>query len=336
MKEGGDWRPLLTEDELRAKLNSMLASGFTERGNMFLPTTALYNKLHSNLGLHEVFIAMCRWLGVKPRQVTVVFSQAGKRLPPLYADGSITIDHRCKDHPYMVGALLAIAAIMYYADHYSHDTPDIEFTEFATIETGLGLWVVNGLRPKNKHSHAVYQVVKGLWLHKGGLALSRYSPELYAHSVAQFAHANHILPETYLPSVSAQNRYLFPAMTTSHSTSSLPEPRAIVAQRKAARQLWLRYFIVATIVASIVCFGLYFWQDSRPDVSVEEQQSEQSLAVIKKSLEACQDQVVQQQNNFDPNDLFLTREIDATKNRCKSLLNEYNYALNQHEHLYGN
>lgn len=335
MKSGGEKRPLLTDDELRAKLNSLLASGFTERGNIMLPNTALYNKLHANLGLHEVFMQMCRWLGVKPRQVTVVFSQPNKP-QPLFANNSITIDYRCKDHPYVAGGLLAIAAIMYYCDHFSNEVPDMEFVEFATIETGLGLWVVNGLRPKSKRSHALYQVVKGLWLHKEGLALARYTPELYAHTVAQFAHTNHIPPETYLPSISAQNRYLLPNIATAHSPRSLPEPQALVAHRHAARQLWLKYILVSAVLASIVCFGLYFWQSNRPVKSAAELQSEQSLAVIKQSLDACQKLATQQQNDFDPNDLFLTRQIDATKNRCKSLLNEYNYALNQHEDLYKN
>lgn len=327
-------QPLLTDDELRTQLVATLKSGFVEHGNMFLPTTALYNRLHTNQGLHTVFMDMCRWLGLKPGQVTVTFSGPKHTASDLYKSNTVTIDKQCKDHPYAAGALLAFAAIMYYHDHYNDKVPTMDFVEFASIETGLGVWIINGLRPKTKNHRAVYNTVKGLWLHNDGLALTRYNPELYAHNVAQYAHQNHIAEETYIPSISPSHQYLLPAMATQKTNRSLPEPTIILKHRTAARQLWLRYVIIAAIFASIISFGLYFWHSNDPAVSAQQQQSEQALGVIKQSLTACQDKAIDQQNKFDPNDLFMARQIDATKARCKSLLNEYNYALNQHQSLY--
>ncbi len=181
-------QPLLTDDELRAHLSATLKSGFVEHGNMFLPTTAQYNELHTNYGLHAVFIDMCRWLGLKPTQITVAFSGPKHPIGDLYKDGIVTIDAQCRDYPYATGAFLAFAVLMYYHDHYTGQVPSMDFVEFASIETGLGLWVINGLRPKAKHHRTVYHTIKGLWLHADGLGLERYSSELYAHNVAQYAH----------------------------------------------------------------------------------------------------------------------------------------------------
>lgn len=327
-------QPLLTDEELRAKLASVLKSGFVEHGNVSIPTTTLYNKLHDDDGLKSVFMELCRWLGLKPGKLTVRYSQTSHANQPLYQNHVVTIDKQFANHPYIAGALLVFAVLEYYCDRYDVTGIDSEFIEFASIETGLGIWVINGLRPKSKRHAAIYHIVRGQWAHKDGISLQRYTAELYAHHVARYAHNNHIMAEEYLPGISAAHRYLLPTVATEKSSRTLPEPVAITKHRATIRQAWIRYSLLAIILASSITFGLYFWYSRHPVVNVRQREDEKALRVMKTSLDACIKKASDQQSTYDPNDLFMTRQVDITKSRCESLRNEYNYALRQYEMLY--
>ena len=322
---------LLTDEEIRTYLRTILHRGFTQYGNMSVPTTAQYNVLGTNEGLKEVFNDLCRWLGTKPSGVTVAY---GDMTQPLYRDHTITIPTSYASHPLAVGGLLAMATMTYYLERYGHTTPAQNVVEFATIETGLGLWVLNGLPLRAKHRHSIYHVLRGHDAHHIGVPLEHYTATLYGHNLAAYAHANHILAEQYLGGTSATHRYLLPAIVTTKSNRSLPLPQAVAIHHAAAKQLWVRSILLVSIVAAVITLGIVAYATSRPAVTFEQKQSEAALLIMKDSLASCLSLAEQQQNTFDPNDFSLTRQIDATKVRCESLRNEYNYALKQHQAIY--
>lgn len=323
---------LLTDGELRDQLTATLRSGFTQHGNISVPTTAQYNLLATDQGLQSVFNDICRWLGAKPSGVTAAYST--DQTAPLYAHNSVLIPAYHQAQPYAAGALLVFAALQYYCDRYTHNIPGQEFIEFASIETGLGLWVLNGLPPKPKPYHGLYHIYADHHAHRSGVTLQRYTAQLYAHQVAAYAHNNHVLPEQYLGGISPTHTYMLPHVVTHTTTKTLPQPWAITEHHKTIKRLWIRCIVIASIFAASITVGVLLYANTRPIITDEQVQSQQMLLIKKASLDACLTKAAEQQNTFDPNDFALTRQIDATKSRCESLRNEYNFALTAHKTTY--
>ena len=325
---------LLTDEERAAKLDSLLEDRFTERGTLQLPQTSDYNRLTTDNGLKTVAYEMCRHLGVKPNRLRVVFSTDSTNQNVSFANNTITIDQTYRNHPYITGALLALGVIEYFIERYDKHSPDSALVEYATIHTGLGLWILNALTPRLSIRESLYHVLNGSWHNREGMQLESYKPDQYAHNLAAYAHDNRIAPEIYIKNVTARSRYLMPSFAIKQSSLSLPEPDAIQHHRKLANILWVKIILIGLIIAIALTASLYLWSQQKPIDSARQADDLQALQIIKHSFDACEKKASTQQSSYDPNDLFMTRQVDATKSRCESLRNEYNYALDQYQTLY--
>lgn len=330
--------PLLTNDEQRAKLDSLLGHRFVERGQLMMTSTSDYNSLTSNEGVTKLAHEMCRWLGMKPNGLSASFARS--KTTDLYEvdlkHKQITIDPRYTDHPYAAAGLLALAISHFFIEKYDHEVPDHSLIEFATIETGLGLWVANSLQPRLSRRQKIYHMIDGSWFHSEGLQLRSYSSQQYVDAVTQYAHDNRVAPESYLPHLLRRVRHLFPRFATNTSNIYLPSSNSTVKHQRAANLLWAKIILTACILASGCVVGIYAITTKSPDTSAAEQQSRQSIAIIKNSYDECIDKASEQQSSYDPNDIFMTRQIDATKSQCQSLRNEYNAAISRHDKTYQN
>lgn len=325
---------VLTDDERRARLGQVFGHRLSHPGKLHLPTTALYDTLTTDEGLKKLFFEFCRWLGSKPGRIEVRFD----RDTATYAvnGNHITVSQTFQTHPYAAGALLAFAAVTYYMNKHTEGIVDQAEVELGTVETGLGLWVVNGLRPKLSGRQKLYHLLDSSWMHLEGISLVNYSTIQYAHTVADFAQRHRILIEEYITHVSRQRRHLLPANVSSSGLPSLPDPTVTYRHNRAARHFWFKLLLITAITATVACVGVYLWASRTPTVTAQQLEDKKALEIMKTSYEACVLKATGQQNTYDPNDLFLERQIDATKSRCESLRNEYNYALDQYEVLYGN
>ncbi len=322
----------LTDEGRQAKLDELLAGRFRQRGKLHLPTTTQYNSLNTNDGLLTVCKDMCRWLGVKPNGLQVVFGNISTNFD--YTNDTIIINQRYKSHPYAVGAFLALATVTYFVQRYNNDSTDRLFIEYAALHSGLGIWVLNALQPKTSRPEALYTAIDGRWFHTEGISLQLYSSSQFASQVASFAHSNRIAPESYLPQVSPRSRHLLPALMQTASTRSLSEPDIVVYHRREARRLWTKIWLVVGIFALVTTVGVYYVAQRKPSTDPIQIQARQSLDIIKESVDACVKKASDQQSSYDPNDLFMTRQIDATKSRCESQRNQYNYALGEYRDTY--
>lgn len=327
---------LLTDDERRAKLDTLLAHRFTERGQLQLPNTQNYNSLSTDKGLQAVGVEMCRWLGLKPNGLKIQFTN--DRAAPSYTynvkDKTISIRNQYVHHPYTVGGLLALATISYFIERYDHQTPDRPLIEFATIETGLSLWILNALRPKLNFRQKMYHLLDSAWFHADGLQLSHYSPSQYAERTALYARDNRISEETYIPHVLKRCQYLLPNFTVKKVMRHLQESNASIRNKKAANMLWAKIVLTASIIAAGVTLGIYA-HTIRPTIdSTAQVAARDNIFSLKSAYNTCITEAFRQQNTHDPNDLFMTRQVDAKKAECESRRNEYNYAVDQYESIY--
>jgi len=276
---------------------------------------------------------MCRQLGFKPNGLTVQYGKASIRTGYVVDHDSktILIDPKLKQHPYSSGAELALAITAYVLSHLSHETPDKGFTEFATIETGLGVWVINALRPRLSWRQKLYHLIDSSWFHSDGIQLDAYSPRQYVERFVALAHEKHIATDTYLPHVLSQVRYLFPQFVQTQSERYLPDARAVLRHRRSANLLWVKAILIALIIASGIVLGILALSSSPEPVNPEIARQQRIAHELKEAYTKCQNEASKQQSMYDPNDLFLTRQIDDTKTRCESLRNQYNYAVDQYQ-----
>jgi hypothetical protein len=319
---------LLTDGERAAKLEFLLADKLAERGKLQLPQTRQYNQLNNDAGLLVVAKDMCRWLGTKPHGLHVRYS---KTSDVTISENTISIDQRYADHPYAAGALLAIGVLMYYVERYDHAVPERSFIEYASLHTGLSLWVLNALQPRPSLAEKLYHAIDGRWFYTQGLQLEHYTAKQYAEQLVAYAHSNRIGPDTYLPGVNQQSAHLLPLFTLQASRRRLTDPEQILHHRSMAKQLWLKVSLIALIFAVMTTVLTYSITQRATGVSDVQRRDETSLKIMKQNFESCLQKVSDKQSTYDPNDLFMTRQIDASKAHCSSLRNEYNYALDQYQ-----
>lgn len=332
----GEFQQLLTDDDRRAHLHKLLGHRLKAAGKLQLPTLAHYQHMGTDDGLRTAGYDMCRQIGFKPNGLKIKYGTVA--LVDGYAidrqNKTVVIDPQLALHPYHAGATLAMGTLAYVVGHVGDGAPSKSFVEFATIEAGLGLWLVNALKPRVSIRQKLYHLIDSSWFHSEGIQLVSYSQRQYVERVASFAHENRIAADTYLPHVLRRVRYLFPAFILAQSQRHLPEAPATLIHRKSANQLWLKVLLVALILTSGVIFGTYIIATRPAPTNPEIEELQKSISELKRAYESCKNTASQQQSTYDPNDLFLTRQIDETKSRCESLRNQYNYTVDQYQHSY--
>lgn len=321
---------LITDEERAVKLDELLGERFTERGRQHMPTLNVYETLDTNEGLQALAKDFCRWLGIKPHHLKVQFSDESYQPAPLiHTEHVITIDRQFIGHPLTVGGFVALGIIQYFIRHHKDYQTGDDFIEFASVHTGLGSWVLNALRPKMSKRESIYHIIDGGWLQREGLQLSSYTPQEYARQYMRYVHAYAIHPADYLKGVSNRIRYLLPK----DPTPALADPTITRKHLHRANTMWLRLSIWAVIPAVITVIALYVWSQ-RVVTSPDKSRDFTALQVLEQSYKACDQRASEQLSEYDPNDIFLARQVDDTKSRCESLRNEYNYALDQYQKSY--
>lgn len=335
MKGEDTTEPLLTDGEKHAALQRMLGSRYTNNGKLYLPTTLIYNSVDTDEGITALALNIFRWLGIKPRKLSVYYSDK-VTLEQMYivSEVAIALPKTYSEHPYMAGAAVVMGVLKYSLGRGDKNHVDVGFLEFASIHTGLGLWVLNALPPKTGFGTRMYHLTDGGWYRIEGLKLHAFSAYQYAEHIAQYAHSNRLLAEEYLPSVSKHVRHLLPEHTTKHTSRELVDPQKVYAHEKSVRTMWARITLTSSIIAVITLTAAYIYAKREPEITNEQLQEEYSLLVLKKSYESCEKQANEKRNQYNPNDIFLNRHVDATESRCESLRNQYNHAIDQYNQLY--
>lgn len=329
-----DYQQLLTDEARRAHIHALFGHRFTMQGKLQLPQLAAYNRLGTAEGLSELGTQICRWLGLKPNGLHIQF--ADKYSPAGYSIDikakQILVDAGYRKHPYSCGAVLALALTAYAITKASKEEPDQDLTELATIELGIGLWIVNALAPKISRYRQVYHLIDSSWHGKETVSLSAFSNAQYIEAVVQYAHENRIAADEYLPHIPKRSQLLIPEFTRKQSSRYLPETRMAHQHKKAARIFWIKVGLASLVIASGLSLAIYAASINTAQSDPRIQEQLRTIETLRTQYTDCQSEASKQQSDYDPNDLFLTRQVDATKARCESLRNQYNYAIDQYHH----
>lgn len=329
---GTNYQSLLTDEGRRVHLRKVLDHRFTRQGKLSLPSLTDYNKLDTDEGLQTVGTELCRWIGLKPDGLQMRFTKS----PLTHGfsvdthEKSIYIQDNFRRHPYSCGALLVFAVIAYTMQKLDHASPDTAFIECAAIELGFGAWVINSLSPNIRWHRRIYHVIDSSWYQAETLHLQNYTNTHYVQLFLQYTRDNRISADTFLPHILKQCRYLFPEFVRTQSVRSLPESNMTLEHKNSARMLWIKLSAVSAIIALSVLLSVYVLSSTgQADTS----HASKVLAAeeLRKQYGDCQAEAAEKQSSYDPNDLFMTRQVDAIKSRCESLRNQYNYAVDQYQ-----
>ena len=324
---------LVTDTERVAKLRELLGHRFTNQGQLLVPTFRQYEALDNDDGLLLLAKEICRWIGYKPHVLTVTYRQHESQ--SIVTKDTISINQDFRDHPLATGGILVLATLRFIFAQ-KHYIPDERFIEVASIETGLGLWIMNSFPHIRSHRERLYHMLDGAWLQLEGVQLQAMTTAEYVRQFGIFTSQNRLFPEDYTKGITSRNRYVVPTHPSGSPLVFLPEPSATKQHIKKANAAWIRIFLIALIASTGFVFSIFLWTHRSTQVSTDQLNAKRSLQVIKESLTKCINQASDQQNTADPNDLFATRRIDAIKSRCESLRNQYNDELDSYQQNYRN
>ncbi|PID32132.1 hypothetical protein CR970_02185, partial [Candidatus Saccharibacteria bacterium] len=245
--------PLLTVNAKRAHYHSL----FRQRSRgMFLPDTAFYNKLHTDSGLRACAHELFRWIGAKPRKLRIAYGQ--QTADGAQSNDSIILPEQLRSHPFQAGAALAVAVLQNAIAARAQGAIEDDFVEFASVESGLGVLVINGLyAPYPGWQQVVHNVFKD-WEPPMPHTLAHYQPTHYCEEVVHFAEANHVSTRrwTHYVHTPALRHLPIDSLPPRHSQ---PLPKAEALRRSITLRHIAAIVLIALAAAGIVIIGLYVY-----------------------------------------------------------------------------
>lgn len=324
----------LTDEDRSAKLEALFGHRYTGHGSLFTPSTAIYNNLHTDEELNKLLKEMCRFTGIKPNGLHAELTNDTNQAYSVdIAAKKIYIAKQYRLHPYALGALLALAVVSYAVQRHDKAPATQSFVSYASVHLGLGLWIINGLKPAIRLHAKIYHLIDMSWVQAEGITPPGYTNLQYMQQFTAYTQNHKIAAESYLPYILKRSRHLLPSAITAKSARYLPHSQTTARHLRAAKLLWVKIILIGLIIAAGSAISLYLVtqnntssRDSSPEMN--------TITQLRDSFNACQDEATLLLSTTDPNDIFAARQADAIKSRCESLRNQYNSAVDSYNEQY--
>lgn len=326
----------LTVDDQRQAVRHALGRYFDQQNSLYLPTTDTYNSLHTDEGVLELGNALYRWLGVKPRNLRIHFSDQPSSLFPAKSKGVIEVPVEFRNFPYLTAAAVTFGTLRHFLCDRHRLAYSDQLLEIASIETGFGVLVLNALvAPHSKHQQ-MHHLLSGHHHQISTEHLRTITNNDYALLFDDFCQTHELTRGSFDFALHDKARALLRRDDSRLLSLQAPfeQPAAMKLHQQAARKRWLALSLIAittSLVGVIVTYTMY----QRPYTpSYEVIAKYEQLSVLHKAYNTCADQAKKQQD--DPathDDIFLQRQLDGVLLRCQSLKNQYNYEVDNYNSL---
>lgn len=312
--------PPLTKEAKLATFERLFGGRLLHRGSLFLPDSSFYNKLATNTGLTAAARELYKWLGVKPRHISVTYRDKPKH------DG-LAIPEHFAEHPYQAGAILALYVVRDTTNILGYKA-DEAFVEFASLEAGLGILVMNGLYPPHDAWEGLLQNLHGHWHANETVIAHAYHPNNYASELMAYAESQQLSQRLWAGYLHTEAQRRMGVLVTPAHRDLLPVRE--LARRNHARTALLRLVLLAVLGGIVAMTGTYVatQRPVRPSKLATEQYEE--VVLRKQAYDACADTVKALSRSSEVNDIFADQELNAQKSRCLSLQNNYNAAVSRY------
>lgn len=320
---------LITEVPLTAEAREQLiiqlfADELPHTGEVFVPDDTFYvSGVTSHQVARHMVRQLCQWLGIKPGYIGLEFeSGGGDRV-----DGSrytIYLESAVLRDEFVLGGFLALVLTRYLLEERkqirlpAHDQ-QASLLASASIVFGLGLVVSNGLRPS-------YKLVNRFQRSRTSL-LKGFPLANYEHMTLNFLRkyqVDHISYSHSLTPWAAKRMGVHAGKRLSHAVKAAQHKNR-VASWKLAGVIWI----------GVVAFGIggfVVLQHTKP-LPAEAAAAKQTMALYQQLARACNDRVAYDQQYSDSGDIQAIRALNAEKQRCQSLQNQYEAAKQKYQSI---
>src|SRR3990167_5388290 len=104
---GGTTTILLTDAERATWIDEEFGHRFNKHGELYLPTTALYNNVDKDQGINNLAVEMFRYIGIRTRTFNVAFGQ--EKDAYTVSEHPITVNAGYMGHPHVIGGIISLA-----------------------------------------------------------------------------------------------------------------------------------------------------------------------------------------------------------------------------------
>ncbi len=313
---------LWNEDEKTEKLKQLF-----KRQSLLCPEN-FYTPARQSSDLEQMLDRLCKHLGLRIIP-SVIFSDRLKQDGMMEIENKhvlIVVNARYTANPYACAAILAHNLCHYLLIHKHgiilNDVSENEkVADLATIYSGLGIVVLNGVRPLGWRRYLAG--LMNLLGKRQTPGLGYFKPRSYAVELAQYVSAMH-LPTDKVASHTvpwAQSLLYKEFRTKGSFPIFMQEARKL--HRRSLQRFWLSLFI-------FVCFGIiggYTLLQKPAFLSEELRLQKQVVSDLLSSYQGCSDRVATLKNEYGVSDPSVLRHIDNELTKCKSLENRYNYEV---------
>lgn len=320
----------LTSDERKQVINDALGDRFEHSGKLLLPDYATYEGLTSDEGLSNAGKKLLRWIGVKPRRLTISYTDLQNSSQYSIDEHAIRINRKFIEHPHAAGGVLALAVIDFILQQKN---PDIATKEYATLQLGLGLWVLNALKPRLSLAETTLHILDASWHALEGIQLGHYTNNEYARAFTGYVWDNRLPVDSFEKGCSERTRYLL-GNSAQHLTKSISEPTATIAHRHAARLYAVKLLLTGIIIAGTLCVLLLLLAVHQHTDTQQQEADFAHVTALQEQLNTCLNEAQQAQDNYNPDDFDSAEYVESEKLRCQSLRNQYDHASREYQQNY--
>jgi hypothetical protein len=321
---------LLTKSEKIDKLIELMGSKILEVGRLLLPDTDLYGELDkSNVDIEKCGKFIQNWLAIKKR-IRYTFSDGVPDSSYNIVDGSYTIS---VNRAFAANALRVSALLSHELMHYlinenlayrlTDPSQNEELIDLATIYSGLGVVVVNGL---GQHD-GWWQNIRHRKLRKR-ISLGYYSDQQYAQEFLGYAHRYNLDIESASQYMMPWTRTFAPKPISLAQKDKLRQSDPVNHMQQRLREQNTKSFLIALAVTVLVSSMSFALLNKPQSLTKAEAEQYDKVQLLKRMYEVCRQAQKTQQDTLDTSNFFLERTVNATGTRCESIRNQYNYEVN--------
>lgn len=292
------------------------------RDKLFLPDLSFY-QLETNEQLVDSAWKILKWIGVKPHNLTICYTELST--PVLYSQQlkkhTIYVHSHFRKRPYQAAALLA-HALMHYVligklgDYQPDEIENEQTADELAMQTGLGIIYLNA----TGNPYGWLAKIEDIRLHpRAGYDL------VFNDATKPFrdfkAHTNEyrIHPETYNTALTPWAYKQLFAQTANNSPL-----HAVLAIKQARRSNIKTSFIVATAFAvlGLLAFALNI---SPKDTTNNQAIHQQQLQILQSRYEKCDEEALALRKSINNDDILQIQAADAKDRECIDILTTFNH-----------
>lgn len=309
---------MLTHADKVKKLEALL-SNKRHTSDLFLPDDIFYGETVQPEDPERMADTLFKWLGIKHRSVHI---HINPEQTPLVAythrrnASQISLSLDVLEDPLLCAAAVAHGIIHHLLIARAKVSlgiaeDDEALTDLGTIYAGFGVLVLNALESKH---HPL-----------GSMGAHNYAAEFMDYCTQQRI-VNNVWEPYILPDISKG------LLVSQPSTKKLKPYIKARLQKSRSRKHKFTMFLAVLLLLTVGGAVLAMTQPKK--LTVEMQEKQESIAILKTQYEQCQKLVAYKTERWDESDIFIQRQIEADKSRCLSLKNRFNYEVSTYNTQY--